>query len=119
MRATRGRSSAAARRIGGALVAVTLLLGAVGAVPAGADTKTDLARAKARLTELEHQIEAQRAQLAVLQREQDAQQARLSDLQGQLNALATKIDTAQNAYDATVAQVGITERQIRRAQRQY
>src|SRR6266536_1581081 len=102
MRANRGRSHGRARRfrrLVGAVVAAVLLMGVV---PAGADTKGQLAAAKQRLTDLEHQIQSQEAQLADIQQQEAAQRARLDALQGELNDLAVKLDHAQNAYDATL-----------------
>jgi len=67
------------------------------AIPAGASTKSDLAQAKARLSQLEHQIDAQRAQLADLQRQEDAQRAHLAALldlldKGQAKWMAVTFD---------------------------
>ena len=116
MRANRGRSRAAARRLTGAVVAVLLLFGMLATAPASADTKSELKAARARLAELEREIDGAGARLDALQQEMDDQRARLGSLQQDLNALAVKLDEAQNAYDATVGQVVETQGRIEDAQ---
>ena len=98
MPANRGRSAASARRVVGALVAALLLLGVI---PAGADTKSDLAAARQRLAELQRQNEVQQAHLADIQEQVAAQEDRLAVLKGELTDLAVQLDKAQNALDAT------------------
>src|SRR3954451_3690122 len=116
MRANRGPPVAAARRFVGALIAALLLLGVL---PAGADTKDDLAAARHRLGELEAQISEQQAHLADIQEEVAAQQDRLATIKGELTDLAVKLDHAQNALDATKGQVAETQAALDATRKHY
>ncbi len=119
MRANRGRSFGRARRVRRLVGAVVVAVLLMGVVPAGADTKDDLAAAKQRLVDLQQQIQSQEAQLADIQQQEAAQRARLDALQGELNDLAVKLDHAQNAYDATLGQVAETEASLKAAKARY
>jgi peptidoglycan hydrolase CwlO-like protein len=117
VRANRGRSAGRARRLAGVLLAVAMLA-ALGP-GAGADTKSDLEHAKARLAELETQIDAQRSRLAVLQQQAAAQRARLEAIQTELNRMAARIDRAQGRYEQTRQQIHDILAQLREARARY
>jgi len=117
VRANRGRSGGRARRVAGVLLSVAMLA-ALGP-GAGADTKSDLEHAKARLAELEKQIDAQRSRLAVLQQQTAAQRARLDSIQAELNRMAARIDRAQGRYEQTRQQVLDILAQLREARARY
>jgi septal ring factor EnvC (AmiA/AmiB activator) len=86
---------------------------------AGADTKSDLAHAKARLGELEKQIDAQRSRLAVLQQQTVAQRARLEAIQAELNRMAARIDRARGRYEQTRQQIREILAQLDAARARY
>src|SRR6266516_3434074 len=98
------------RRAGGVALAVILLATLSSTAQAG--TKSDLAHAKARLSELEKQIAAERGQL---QKQHELIQA----LQGSLNELAGRIDAAQTTYDQTQNEITTTRQELADAQRRF
>lgn len=103
MRANRGRFNFSRRRIPGAVAAVLLLIALAPA--AGAGPKEELDQARARLAELERQIEAQ--------------QAVLDRMSAESAALAQKMAEHQAEYDATTAQLLQTRRRLVGAEERY
>ena len=104
MGANRGRFSFSRRRTVGVAVALLLLI-ALAPAAAGAGPKEELDQARARLAELERQIEAQ--------------QAVLDAMSAQSAALAQKMAEHQAEYDATTAQLLQTRRRLVGAEDRY
>ena len=87
-----------------ALLVAGFLIGSLASV-ASADTKSELAAAKARLAELQAQI--------------GAQSAALSQVHGRLAVLTTKVNTAQAEYDRTKANLDRTEAALGAARAEF
>ena len=103
MRANRGRSSLSRHRVVGAAAAVLLLITLAPA--AGAGPKEELDQARARLVELERQIEDQ--------------QAVLDRMSAESAALAQEMAEHQSVYDATTAELLQTQRRLVGAEERY
>ncbi|MEX2458073.1 MAG: hypothetical protein WD770_03715, partial [Actinomycetota bacterium] len=88
------------RRTASATTAVVVLLALFAAVPVWADTKSELAAAKQRLTQLEAEI--------------DAAQARRDGLQAEVDAIAGQIAQTTNAIEETEFRIEETLAGIRR-----
>jgi peptidoglycan hydrolase CwlO-like protein len=99
------------RRAGGVALAV-VLLAALSSNGAHASTKSDLEHAKARLSELEKQISAERGKL-------ETQHQLIQSLQGSMNELAGRIDAAQTRYDQTQNEITTTRQELASAQRRF
>src|SRR5439155_11404604 len=117
MRANRGRSLSLPLRF--AAVSLATMLLAVPIQRAGADTKSDLVRARARLTQLEGQIQTQHARLRQLQRRTVVQHARLQALQAQLDRLVARIDAVQSRLAETEQAIAAVQSELRRARNEY
>jgi peptidoglycan hydrolase CwlO-like protein len=117
MRANRGRFPSPTLRLAGILLAVLVLSG-IGP-GAGAGTRSDLARARARLAELETRIKAAHDRLATLQGRTAQQRAKLEALQGELNRLAAKITDAQGRLEETQQRIAGVRGRLIAARHRY
>ncbi len=95
MAGNRGRLGAVARRLIG--VSLALALVAAFAPGAGADTKAELDAAKARLTQIGREVDAQHAVLARLQAEANALAEKVSVEQGRLNEIVQELIRTREA----------------------
>lgn len=87
------------RRTASATTAVVVLLALFAAVPVWADTKSELAAAKQRLSQLEAEI--------------DAAQARRDGLQAEVDAIAGQIARTTEAIEEADARIAVTRKGIR------
>lgn len=111
MGANRGRFSFSRRRTVGVAVALLLLI-VLAPAAAGTGPKEELDRARARLAELERQIEAQQAVLdrisaesAVLAQEMAEHQAEFDATTAQLLQTQRRLDGAKDRYEAVESQL--------------
>jgi len=104
------RSKALFRRAAGALLACAIF--ALFVPGAQASTKSEISQAKARLSELEKQIAAERIQLA-------KDHAVVAAVQGKLNAIAADISGAQSEYDQIETHIMTVREELRQTKAHY
>jgi peptidoglycan LD-endopeptidase LytH len=117
MRANRGRSVSVGARFVAVGLAASMFAGLVQV--AQADTKTELAQARSRLSQLERQIAAQHDRLKSLQQQTAAQRAKLDALQAELDRLAARVDEAQSRLAETQRAIAAVQSQLDRARAEH
>lgn len=100
----RGTSRLAGRRRGHwvALACALLALG-VSALPATADTKSELASARERLTAIEQEIRDRQSELSQLGSEADAMAVQVSEAEGRLEEIQGELEDTQSSLDQAKA----------------
>jgi peptidoglycan LD-endopeptidase LytH len=93
------------------LAALLFLFG--GLLPAAhADTKGEIARAKARLVHLEGRIESAAGKLQTARAQTEAQEERLGVVRGEVNELATELGQEQARFDGLQQEIGLVRERI-------